>query len=811
MNKIGEIMLKKILLFTFLLGLSNIIIGKTMIAEEIVPKPKQIKYFENSDFVLPSQPKIFFEGFEVGDLNTVIFEISESLKLIDAKTSKSDSKIIFLKVDNILDDKTLKDFQKSQAYKITINSSEILIEAKNEQAAFWAAMSLCQMIEKSSDGKIHGLEIVDYPDLEVRGISDDISRGQVSTLENFKRIIRFISRYKMNTFMPYLEDMLEFTSYPSIGENRGRLSKEEVKEIIAYADDYHVEVIPIFQTLGHYENILAKKEFLEYAEFPGAASLCVSCDETYEFLEKMLDEVFEMFPSKYFHMGADESWDVGLGKSKHLVEESNIAKVHADHYQKIYDICKKNNKEVLMYGDIILNHPEILEYLPKDIIIVDWHYSINDFYKSTKTFADAGHNYYVSPSVWNFLTTFPANMNAVPNINFIIKSGLQQKSGGMINSNWGDYGAETIKELILFGYAYSAAASWSFEETNAGEFSVSYFQDFFGIENSNFAEVYQTLSHPFNQMMWHEVWRHPLLPFRQPVWWEPKVNKAAQVSWMEWTLPEVQKTINELQNSVKKNADHLEIIQLMLNLNNTYKYKVETQFLLHDILNGIEVDKNLLFTMIDKNIENYSSLKNEYNKIWKTYYKESNLWMINDKIDRLIEYFEETKEAIKSSSLEIPLIKSEWIYCKINDSTFAEKAEFVKKINLEKVENGIIQLLGDTYSKLYINGKFVDEVYVKRSLSLYTEYDRIKTVDVKEFLKIGENEIKVISEIFANKGKAGFNLVGQINDEMIYSDETWQAKPFGSKDDFQNAVNQNYRYEVIQPNFETKRTSWIER
>ncbi len=46
---------------------------------------------------------------------------------------------------------------------------------------------------------------------------------------------------------------------------------------------------------------------------------------------------------------------------------------------------------------------------------------------------------------------------------------------------------------------------------------------------------------------------------------------------------------------------------------------------------------------------------------------------------------------------------------------------------------------------------------------------------------------------------------------MIYSDETWQAKPFGSKDDFQNAVNQNYRYEVIQPNFETKRTSWIER
>ena len=804
-------MTKKFFLILILTGIFNLSIGQTMNSNQIIPNPKKI-LFENDSFLTISKDlKFTFSGFSEPELKSAVNEINQSLDLINITKESKQSEIIFSKVDEVISEKGLLDFQKEQSYKLIIRENKILIEAQNPQAAFWGAMSLCQLIEKSENGMIKTAEIVDYPDLKVRGISDDISRGQVSTLENSKRIIRFIARYKMNTYMPYLEDMLQFDSFPSIGENRGKLTKAEVKELVAYADEYHVEVIPIFQTLGHYENILAKEEFLKYAEFPGAASLCVSCDETYEFLETMLKEVFEMFPSKYFHMGADESWDVGLGKSKHLVEKSNIAKVHADHYQKVYDICKKYGKEVLMYGDIILNHPEILDYLPKDIIIVDWHYSINDFYESTKTFSEAGHNYFVSPSVWNFLTTFPAIINAIPNIKYIIKSGLQYNAGGMINSNWGDYGAETIKELILFGYAYSAAVAWSYDETDASEFSDSFFTDFFGIPNSNFSEVYETLAHPFNQMMWHEVWRHPLLPFRQPVWWEPKVNKAAQVSWMEYSLPKVDNTIEQLKRKLKKNEDHLEIIELILELNRAYKYKVETQFLLHDKLKGVSVNSDELISMIDKNIENFANLKKNFENIWLKYYKEANLWMIKDKIDRFVQYFEETKAAVKNDNLEIPLAKSEWIYCKVNDSTFAGKAEFVKKVNLDKVDEAVIQLIGDTYSKLYINGKFVDEVYVRRSLSLYTEYDRIKTLDVKEFLTTGENEIKIISEIFADDGKAGFNLVGRINGEMIYSDESWKAKPFDSQMEYTNAVKQNYRYELIQPNFDAKRTSWIER
>ena len=400
-------------------------------------------------------------------------------------------------------------------------------------------MSLVQLLEKIQNKTLPAVEIIDWPDLSIRGISDDISRGQVSTLDNFKRIIKFISRYKMNVYMPYMEDMLQFKKYPSIGKGRGALSGEEVKEIVDYAGKHFVEVIPIFQTLGHYENILNQPEFVKYAEFPGAASLNVSGEETYEFLEDLLKEVFEMFPSEYFHMGADESWDVGLGKSKHIVEQSSLADVHAGHYQKVYDICKKYGKKVLMYSDVILNHPEILDKLPKDIIIVDWHYRGDYNYPSTTIFKEAGHQYYVSPSVWNFLTTFPENLQAIPNIQYMTKDGIDNGASGMINSNWGDYGAETFKELILFGYAWSAQCSWNYKASDESEFSRNFFYDFYGIDDERSAEIYKTLSMPLNNVQWHYIWRHPLLPFPPYVWWEGNLTPAVRISWIDWTIPDL--------------------------------------------------------------------------------------------------------------------------------------------------------------------------------------------------------------------------------------------------------------------------------
>lgn len=807
--------MKKICLFT-LLTIFNIM--SQSIELPIVPVPQIIQKLE-TDFVLPDKINILLTGIEPESSKFTAELIQKTLKIIGVtstiKTGKGEAgDIVLYQYENRAED-NLKVFggMTDEGYYLNISKDGISIKSSTPRGMYYGAMSLIQLLEKVENKKLEGVNIIDWPDMKVRGISDDISRGQVSTLDNFKKIIEHIARYKMNTYMPYLEDMLEFKSYPSIGKNRGALTRLEVKELHEFASKHFVDIIPVFQTLGHYENILVSDEFLPYAEFPGAASLNVSYDSTYIFLENMLKEVFDMFPSEYFHMGADESWDVGLGKSKHLVDEHGIAMVHAMHYQKVYDICKKYGKNVIMYSDILLNHPDILEVLPKDIIIVNWHYRAWEDYPSTRTFNQNGFEYYVSPSVWNFVTTFPTNINALPNIQYITKAGLIEGSTGMINSNWGDYGAETFKEFVLYGYAWSAQCAWNYKESNITKFNKDYFYDFFGINDSRLENIYTALSHSLNQMMWHEVWRHPLLPYREATWWEQNVSPVVRINWMDLTLPQLRNDIIELQKSVKRNGDHFTLLSFMLDLNDWYKIKLEVQILLHRILNKLSADKNEVIKLVDKNIEMLQSLKKDYRNLWLTYYKEENLFMVEDKFNRLIAYFTETKSAISEDNIISPVIQSKWIYNSINEKEFESKASFKKEFNLDKIpDSALLQFIGDTYVQLYINGKYVDRVYARRSLSLLVDYHRIKLIDVTPYLVNGKNQIEVKAENFNTRGSAGVNIVTNIisiDNEVIMTDESWSTKAIDNE--WKSITVKNYPLPVIAPNFETRRTSWIER
>ncbi|HEX2869017.1 MAG TPA: glycoside hydrolase family 20 zincin-like fold domain-containing protein [Ignavibacteriales bacterium] len=705
----------------------------------------------------------------------------------------------------------------AEGYQLLVTKDGISIKSTSDKGVFYGVMTLNQLLESSKDNSLPGLEIMDWPDMKMRGISDDISRGQVQNLDEFKRVIRFLARYKMNIYMPYIEDVLRFDQYPTIGVNRGALTKEEVKELVAYAKNYFIDIIPAFQTLGHYENILSQPEFLKYAEFPGAASLNVSSDSTYIFLNNLLKEVTELFPSEYFNMGADESYDVGLGKSRSLVEKSSMAQVHLQHYLKVYKILKGYGKKVMMYGDIILRHPEILQGLPKDITVIDWHYGPGESYPSTEVFAKAGHPYLVSPSVWNFTSDFPVNENAIPNIRYMTQSGLENGAIGMINSNWGDYGAETFKELNDYGYAWSAQCAWNYKASDEAKFSHDFLTGFYGTNDLGILNVYETLNSPLNQLIWHEVWRHPLLPFRDAAWWEAKVSPVVKMSWMETTLPKAKSTIFDLKASVRRNEDQLDLLNFVIKLDEWYQTKLKAQFMLQDKLAGKEVDLKSLNDLIDENVSTLKKLESEYNSLWLKYNKKDNLNMIDDKFNRLVSYFEETKRDLAKGTLRPPQIPSEWIYCRTDDTTFAKSARFTKTFSLsEKPSSAFLQFLGDTYAKLFINGQLVDQVYTKRAGSLLVDYKRIKFLDVTKYLKEGDNSISVEAENFQPKGFAGFNLMAEIKTGQgtteILSDQSWKAESFEKgAQALGSAVKRDYPFIVTAPDFETKRPSWIER
>ena len=154
------------------------------------------------------------------------------------------------------------------SYVMVVGEKGSVVAAETAQGRFYGLMTLVQYLHGTRNMERPCAVVEDYPRLALRGISDDISRGQVSTMDDFKILIKTIARYKMNVFMPYMEDMFRFRNHPDIGEGRGAFTPEEIAELENYARDYHVRVIPIFQTLGHYENILLMDKYKDLAEFP---------------------------------------------------------------------------------------------------------------------------------------------------------------------------------------------------------------------------------------------------------------------------------------------------------------------------------------------------------------------------------------------------------------------------------------------------------------------------------------------------------------------------------------------------------------
>ncbi len=781
----------------------------------IIPKPQKIEVSEGVFSI--SKGTVQFNGdntqkftFSFNKLKNCLSEININPKIFD----KDDSEIKFVIVKPEIMEDIPNNFL-NESYILHIDKKGIEIKATDYKGIFYGVISLIQLIERSNN-KLPYCKITDYPNMQIRGISDDISRGQVSKLENFKKIIENIARYKMNTYMPYIEDVIELSGYPTIGVNRGALTKEEIKELHKYAEENFVEIIPIFQTLGHYENILTQPEFVKYAEFKGAASLDVSNPDIYPFLESMLKEVFQLFTSEYINIGADESYDVGLGNSKHLAEKYSLAEIHLQHYLKVFDICKKYNKKVMMYSDILLNHKEIIERLPKEIIPVDWHYRPDYDYNSTEIFNNAGFKYIVSPSVWNFVTTFPTNFNAFPNIKYITLSGLKNNAIGMINSNWGDYGAETFKELIYLTYAYSAACAWNINDENLNSFPIYFFEDFFNVDNSGIAEVYHTLSEQLNTIVWHDLWRHPALPLRTPSWYESNISRLTKNEWINLSVPLLNNLINNANSKVKRNNDHLNILRFMTDLTGYFALKTNTQELINLILNNKSNEITKCILLIDQNLKELNKLKDEYKNIWVTYYKPDNLNMIMDKFDYLSAYFNETKIALQNNNLTSPVIPSKWIYYSTHKDSLQSSVKFKKEFNInDEIVNAKMQLLGDSYVKLYINGKFVDEIYARRSLSLLVDYRRIMYKDISNLLVKGNNVIEIEAYNYNKEPNAGLNFIAEINTKSnkntIISDETWLVEAPNNNMGIKNAVGKDYPFTVIAPNFNTNRTSKIER
>jgi hypothetical protein len=403
---------------------------------------------------------------------------------------------------------------------------------------------------------------------------------------------------------------------------------------------------------------------------------------------------------------------------------------------------------------------------------------------------------------------------ALPNIQYFTREGIEEGALGMINSQWGDYGAETFRELNLFPYAWGAQCSWNYKASNMSTFSENFLKDFYGVDDDRINYVYQTLSNMYGDLLWHDVWQHPMMKFKRGNWMYYGMSAAARTTFTEWTQSDMKATLDDLQKKAKYNKNQFDIFRWLVRLNSWYCKKAEIQSALIDKYSGNVVDSVMLMKRIESSMAELKVLRQEYTSIWLKNNKPDNMNLVEDKFNRLLGYFAEIHAQLAQGKLKPPVLESKWIYNKINDTTYADQATFRYEFNLKsKPSNGLMQLIGDSYCKLYVNGNLVDSVFACLQLSLKVEYGRVKMRDITSYLTVGNNIIEVKAQSFKKAPAAGCNVIGMIRSGSetieIYSDEQWKTSV--DSVNWTNAVTKNYGYNIVSPDFTTKRPSWIER
>jgi len=361
-----------------------------------------------------------------------------------------------------------------QGYELTITEEGIHAVASTNAGIFYAVMTLIQILEQ------HGrdfptLRIHDWPDFPNRGVMLDISRDKVPTMETLFDLVDLLASWKVNQLQLYMVHTFAYRNHPEVWAEASPLTGEEVLALDAYCRERFVELVPYQSSFSHMRRWLVHDRYRHLAECPKGCetrwgyfdepfSLCPLDPGSLNLLRSIFDELLPHFSSRCFNVGCDEAVDLGRGRSKEAVENYREGRVYLDFLLKIYREVRARGRTMQFWGDIIMEHPDLLPELPRDVIALEWGYEASHPFDSHGAiFAASGVPFYVCPgtSTWN--TVAGRTENAIGNLRNAAENGLKRGAVGYLNTDWGDNGHWQPLPVSYLGYAYGAAVSWAYE------------------------------------------------------------------------------------------------------------------------------------------------------------------------------------------------------------------------------------------------------------------------------------------------------------------------------------------------------------
>jgi hypothetical protein len=362
-----------------------------------------------------------------------------------------------------------------QGYTLTVDANGVTVAGGDAAGVFYGVATLIQFVQ-AQGATLPTLVIEDYPDFPARGVMLDISRDKVPTMATLYSLIDLLAGWKINQFQLYMEHTFAYRNHEIVWRNASPLTAEEILALDSYCRDRFIDLVPNQNSFGHMHRWFEHPEYLHLAETETGIttpwgtvqehpfSLSPAVPAALDLVGEMFAELLPNFTSPFFNVGADETFDLGEGRSKALVQQRGKGRVYLDFLLEIYQRVKAHGRTMQFWGDIINHYPDLVAEIPKDTIVLEWGYEAwHPFNEMGGLFAQSGIPFYVCPGTSSWTTIGGRTDNTVGNIRSAAENGLKHGAIGLLNTDWGDLGHWQQLPISYPGYAYGAAVSWNFE------------------------------------------------------------------------------------------------------------------------------------------------------------------------------------------------------------------------------------------------------------------------------------------------------------------------------------------------------------
>jgi hypothetical protein len=347
-----------------------------------------------------------------------------------------------------------------EAYTLKVTSEGAEIGANSSAGLFYGVQTLLQLVEGSAaEAALPEVEIRDWPSLPYRGTMVDMSHGPLPTEAEIKRQIDFLSRWKNNQYFFYSETSIEMPGYPLMSP-KGRYTAEQVRRIIDYARQRHVDVVPCVELYGHLHDFFRIERYADLAVLPHGQDFNALDPRVMSVISDWVDELVRLFPSPFMHIGFDEPYDLDKSSAMSKVSPGQL---YIRQLTRVVNLVQQRGKQVLFWADtvnIFGKYPEIIPALPPGIIAVPWLDFIEKDY--TPWFAPwAAHHIPAVESTYihDCLSIFPEYNYTFAIIDGLLETGRKYGIIGQLINLWTDSNQDLYR-MAWAGMAYGAAAAW---------------------------------------------------------------------------------------------------------------------------------------------------------------------------------------------------------------------------------------------------------------------------------------------------------------------------------------------------------------